>query len=136
MTLDQIRDIQAQINACISKRVDINDGNSCMFKLEEISCFLASSSACIVHAKALYLLDQKNCLDTIYLKKESDNELKKVLSPSVVKQFVETRCIETSLLYTQCEKTHSSLVHAGDFLRSILSTIKSEMQLQGSLMPR
>ena len=133
MTLDQIRDSQRLIEACVSRKVDINNPSDVMTKLEEISCLLSTGASCIAYSKNLLLHARKTVLDNIYLAKESDKELKKALAPSVVSKFVETRTIDAETLHTICERNYSSLVHAGDYLRSILSTIKEELKASANI---
>lgn len=133
MTLDQIKTVQAQIQQVISRKVDINNPTDCMHKLEQISTLLASGSTCIAHSKNILLKARKEALDRIYLAKEGDKELKKVLSPSIVNKFLETRTIDEETLFTECERNYSAIVHSGDFLRSILSCIKEEMRISATM---
>ena len=133
MTEAQIRTIQAQIQTSVNRKVDINNPSDCMHKLQEISTLLASGSTCIAYSKNILLKARKEVLDKIYLSKEGDKELKKYLSPSIVNKFVETRTIEEETLYCECERNYSAIVHCGDFLRSILSTLKQEMIISSSM---
>lgn len=133
MTRDQIIETQALIQSCVSRKVDINNPTDVMHKLEQLSTLLSNGSVCIAHAKNILLKARKQSLDTIYLAKEGDKELKKVLAPSIVNKFLETRTIEEETLFTMCERNYSSMVHAGDYLRSILSTIKEEMRISATI---
>lgn len=133
MTLEQIKDSQLLIEGCVSRSVEISNPSSVMDKLQEISCLLSVGATCIAYSKNLLLSARKKALDSIYLAKDRDDELRKSLSPSVVKQFVETRTIEEETLFTICERNYSSLVHSGDFLRSILSTVKEEMRISSNV---
>lgn len=133
MTKDQILIVQAQIQQAVNRPVDIANPTDVMNKLNELSVLLSTGSTCIAHAKALLLKARKETLDKIYLAKEADKELKYSLSPSVVKQFVETRTIDEEVLFTMCDRNYSALVHAGDFIRSLLSTIKEEMRISSNM---
>lgn len=133
MTLQQIKDSQLLIESCVSKSIEINNPSSVMEKLEEISRLLSTGASCIAYSKNLLLKARKTALDSIYLAKDRDKELQKALSASVVKQFIETRTIDEETLYAICDRNYSSLVHSGDFLRSILSTIKEEMRISSNV---
>lgn len=133
MTLEQIKQAQLLIEGCVSKTVEISNPSSVMDKLEEISRLLSTGASCIAYSKNLLLKARKTALDSIYLAKDRDKELQKALSASVVKQFVETRTIDEETLFTICDRNYSSLVHSGDFLRSILSTVKEEMRISSNV---
>lgn len=126
MTIDHIKEVQEQIQKCIANRVDISDGHNCKYKLEECSALLASAATCLVYAKGILLTQQKEVLAKIYGKTSEDPELKKILSPSIVKQFIEAHTIDAQMLYSECEENKKALIHCGDWLRTILSNIKQE----------
>lgn len=133
MKLEQILIIQAQIQTAINKPVAIENPSSVMNKLNDLSVLLASASSCIPFSKTILLESRYKVMNDIYLAKEGDKILKTNLPPSVATKFVETRTIKEEELFCQCERSYSALVHSIDALRSILSTIKTEMTISANM---
>lgn len=125
MTRQVIEQMQTAIEDLLQKHLDKYDHNAVMQRLLDISTYLGTGAACITHAKKLEL-EQRGA----WLRKYRE-EIDK-MKPSVAKEFVNTACVPEQVLSLRCDRNYSALTHAGDNLRSVLSTIKTEMQMNNA----
>lgn len=122
MKKEQIEEMQDQIESVLQREVDHTYHLDVSHKLAQISTLLASGSICIASSKRLELHTRGKWLRQY---RDEISEMK----PSVAKEFVNTACIDEQILTIRCERNYSALLHAGEMLRSVLSMIKSDMQM-------
>jgi hypothetical protein len=123
MSAEEIKALQEQIESVLSRDVDHTYHLDVSHKLAQISTLLASGSICIAESKRIELTTRGQWLRKY---KDEINEMK----PSVAKEFVNTACIDEQILSLRCDRNYSALLHAGEMLRSVLSMIKADIQLQ------
>lgn len=118
-TIEKLQDTIEQQLAC---SVDPDSGTEIKAKLENLSTYLGTGARCITGSKNLMLLKRREWL-------RQHSERIKDFSPSIIKEFVNTACIDEEILYVRCERNYSAIVHTIDALRSLLSILKAEMTL-------
>lgn len=116
-----IEQLQEDIENTVAAHIDPEDGHQVKDKLQVLSSLLSSCSRCIQESKRRMLIKRKAWLRQHV---EKINEM----SPSIVKEFVNTATIDEEILLVRCERNYSAIVHSIDALRSILSILKTEMQ--------
>lgn len=121
MTKHQIEIIQDQIEALIGEPIDHTNPTAVTERLSGIATMLSTGAKCIAESKRALLLKRREWLRT-HMEKLA------AMKPSVAKEFVETACVDEEIAFVRCDRNYSALVHAGDFMRSILSQLKAEMQ--------
>lgn len=117
-----IEKLQDQIEQQLACSVHPDMGNEIKAKLEALSTYLGTGARCITEAKNLMLIRRRE-----WLRKHSDKIAD--LSPSIVKEYVNTACIDEEILFVRCERNYSAIVHSIDALRSLLSILKAELTL-------
>jgi hypothetical protein len=125
MSAEEISVMQDQIESILKREVDHTFHLDISHKLAQISTLLASGSICIAESKRMELTKRGE-----WLRKYRDeiNDMK----PSVAKEFVNTACIDEQILTIRCDRNYSALLHAGEMLRSVLSMIKADIQMQNA----
>lgn len=119
ITIEKLQDDIEQQLAC---SVHPDDSQAVKAKLEILSTYLGTGAKCITGSKNLMLLKRREWLRKHIEKIEA-------FSPSIIKEFVNTACIEEEILYVRCDRNYSAIVHTIDALRSLLSILKAEMSL-------
>lgn len=122
MSKEQIEEMQDQIESVLRREVDHTYHMDVMHKLSQISALMGTGSSCIAESKRIELQKRGEWLRKF---RDEISEMK----PSVAKEFVNTACIDEQILSIRCDRNYSALTHSGEMLRSVLSTIKSDMQL-------
>lgn len=122
MNKEEIIKTQEKIEAEIGANVHPDATPSIKIKLENLSTYLSNASICISEAKRIQLTYRRKWL-------RDHAERIKDLSPSVIKEYLNTACIDEEILYIRCERNYSALVHSIDALRSLLSIAKAELTL-------
>ena len=122
MSIKQIEDLQTDIEQTIAINVDTDNGHQVKDKLQILSTLLSTCSVCIVESKRIMLKKRGE-----WLRKHAEKVSN--YSPSIAKEFANTACIDEESLFTRCERNYSALVHCIDSLRSILSHLKSELNI-------
>lgn len=117
-----IEKLQDQIEQQLACSVHPDMGNEIKGKLETLSTYLGTGARCITYSKNLMLLKRREWL-------RQHSEKIKDFSPSIIKEFVNTACIDEEILFVRCERNYSAIVHSIDALRSLLSILKAELQL-------
>lgn len=122
MTREEIENIQHQIEEMLAEHLDHRNHTDVMERLTNISTMLATGAKCIAESKRIELTTRG-----AWLRQHEDKVNK--MKPSVAKEFVNTSCVDTQILSLRCDRNYSALTHAGENLRSVLSTVKTEMLL-------
>ena len=122
MTKETIEKLQGQIESVLSASVHPEDGNAIKTKLESLSTYLGTGAGCITESKRLMLIKRKEWL-------RAHVERIKDMSPSIVKEYVNTATVDEEILFTRCERNYSAITHSIEALRSLLSILKAEMSL-------
>lgn len=117
-----IERIQGLIEGQISAEIHPDDTQAVKQKLSTLSTLLSTGSQCIAQAKKQVLLIRREWL-------RQHGEKISNYSPSVVKEYLNTACIDEEILFVRCERNYSALVHCIDALRSLLSIAKAELSL-------
>jgi len=123
MTKEQIEKLQEQIESVLSTSVDPSEGHEVKSQLAEASRLLVDSTNCITAAKGIYLR-----LHSQWLRQHKD-ELN-TMKPSVAKTFSDTSLVDEQILLVRCEQNYKNLGKYIESLITILSFIKSEMNLR------
>lgn len=122
MSREEIEKIQDHIESVLKRDVDHTYHLDVSHKLTQISSLLGLGSNSMTEAKRIELTTRGAWLRQ---HKETINEMK----PSVAKEYVNTSCIDEQILSLRCDRNYNALCHAGEILRSVLSMIKSDMQM-------
>lgn len=125
MTKQEIEVMQDQIESVLKREVDHTFHLDISHKLAQIATLLASGSICIAESKKIELNRRGEWLRKY---KDEINEMK----PSVAKEFINTSCIDEQILSIRCDRNYSALLHAGEMLRSVLSMVKADIQMQAN----
>jgi hypothetical protein len=125
MNKAQIETIQDEIESVLSSVLDHTNISALMERLTLISTYLGTCARAIAESKRLELTKRG-----AYLRQHEERISK--MKPSVAKEFVSTSCIDEQILWLRCDRNYSALAKAGENLRTVLSTMKAEMQFAGS----
>lgn len=120
MTADLIAKYQEEIETVISAHISPDNGHQVKDKLQTLSALLSTGSVCIVEAKRIMLKKRGE-----WLRKHAEKI--SGYSPTIVKEYANTACIDEEMLFLKCERNYSALVHSIDALRSIISYLKIEL---------
>lgn len=118
-----IEQLQTDIENTVAAHIDPEDGHQVKDKLQVLSSLLSTCSRCIQESKRQMLTKRKTWL-------RQHAERISEMSPSVVKEYVNTATIDEEILVIRCERNYSAIVHSIDALRSILSILKAELTTQ------
>jgi hypothetical protein len=122
MTKEEITKVQEEIEAVICIRGNVHDHNDMMERLTQITALLGNCARCISESKRIELEIRGRWL-------REHQERINLMKPSVAKEFVNTACVDEQILSLRCDRNYSALTKAGENFRTILSTIKTEMQM-------
>lgn len=122
MNREEIERIQDHIESVLKRDVDHTYHLDVMHKLTQISSLMGSGSNCMAESKRIELTRRGQ-----YLRQHEERISQ--MKPSVAKEFVNTSCIDEQILSLRCDRNYSALCHSAEILRSVLSMIKSDMQM-------
>lgn len=115
------------INILIEQRVDHSNMELLGEMIEELSSWLAKAtdleSSALFYLKLANKLAYENVAEAIK-KKDIPSEFRGMTSPSVLKEYIQGRCATYHAIYSKAERTHRSLTHRFEALRTLLSKEK------------
>jgi|AraplaDrversion2_2_1032049.scaffolds.fasta_scaffold18364_2 hypothetical protein len=91
-----------------------------------LAAYLPYTGQQMALAKKIMNQKRKEAYDQLVFTQRSLNQ---PVYPSTMKDYVNAQCCEEMYNYDLCERANRSIVHALDFLRSVLSTLKEEMKI-------
>lgn len=91
-------------------------------RMEGLNAYLAESAKIVADAKFNLLKAKQKAYDD-YL------SLGKTLPPSVVTDYIKSRCPDQERAFSFAERINASITHQIDSLRTITSALKSELRL-------
>lgn len=91
-----------------------------------LAAYLPYTGQQMALAKKVMNQKRKEAYDQLIFTQRSLNQ---PVYPSTMKDYVNAQCCEEQYNFDLCERANRSIVHALDFLRSVLSTLKEEMKL-------
>lgn len=117
-----IERIQQQIEDELAKPFKPDSGDELKERLGNITSLLGTSAQCITYSSKLLRKAKGEWLRTY-------SERVKDLPPSVVKEYLNTAAIDLETLAVRCDRNDAALKHTKDSLISLLSILKTEIQL-------
>ena len=117
-----IEKLQEDIERELSTAVNPDNPMEVKNKLQTLSVLLSTGSKCIPYSKRLMLQKRRDWL-------RQHAERIKEFSPSVIKEYISTACIDEEILFVRCERNYSAVTHSIEAMRSILSILKAEMNI-------
>lgn len=116
----QVDDINKQISDCLKSNADKSDPDGLSGKIQELSSLIPSSAHAMATAELLY--NQK-------IGELMENEQFSKMSTTDKKMLFQGKAAKEIALLTYTERLNKGIVHAIDGYRSILSFVKSEMEV-------
>lgn len=117
MSENHIETIVDQITKALSEHIDRNIPDDIMYKIQELTSLLASSSEALASAEMQY--SQR-------LMEETEKLADSKLSATDKKNIIAGRLKKEAYTVTLTERLNKALVHAIEAQRSVLSYIKEE----------
>lgn len=108
------------IREVMDRKIDEKNALAVMERLNELSSLVGLSSEVVANCFKAYQNKKGDVIE------QSGNAN---LSPSILKQYIDSECVNEEAEYKLAERYNAGIVHMIDALRSILSYLKSEMNL-------
>lgn len=119
-TTDTVRQWLSEIETKLSTKIDVSNPDELMCKLNDLSNMTGLSSQSVALTEMFY----NNKLGELIMQKEyvkMGATEKKILFASLASNEI--------YLMTLADRLNRGIVHSGEFIRSILSALKTEMQM-------
>lgn len=118
--LEQLQKHTEDIGKALALQIDISNGDEVKGKLDELQRLLPVSSWCVAQADMLYNEKIGQLIEDHQYRDLGATDKKLVFQGKAKKEIY---------YMTLCDRQNKSITHSMEALRSILSYLKSEMQL-------
>jgi len=121
-----------QADEALALPINTDQGEEVADRLAELIALFPAScnvvAACKWYEQAAY--KQEFHMYAEELKSRAGDTYKHLTAPSVLRDYLKSRTAEFQALYTRAERTNAAITHSMEGLRSILSKLKVDKQIE------
>jgi hypothetical protein len=121
-----------QADEALALPINTDSGEEVANRLAELIALFPSScnvmAACRWYEQAA--IEQVYREEALKMKERAGETYKAFVSPSVLNKYITARTAEFQALYTRAERTNAAITHSMEGLRSILSKLKVDKQIE------
>jgi len=132
-TIDQIFQFFEQLDELLSVKISTVSGEAVADNMADLLMLYPSSvnvlSSAKWYANEAYRYEYNKVTEALK-GKEQPKELKGVLSPLALKEYIKSRTSDFIYIADRAERCNAAITHSLDALRSVLSNLKAERQIQ------
>lgn len=117
----------------MSAKINTDDGEAIAGMIADLLALFSSSTNVCASANWYYeaaMRAEYEHVVTAIKTKEIPPELKPLTAPSVISKYISARCADFLYIRSKSERVNASITHTLDALRSVLSKLKTDMQVQ------
>lgn len=122
-----------RIEAVMSEKLNTDDGDAVSTMIADLLSLFSSSTNVCASASWYYeaaLRAEYEYVVSAVKTKEIPPDLKPLTAPSVLSKYINARCADFLYIRTKADRVNALITHTLDALRSVLSKLKTDMQVQ------
>ena len=130
--MESIYNFQDQLESFLGVTIGADNPEEIADRMAALLVFYPSSAMALASAKYWQAYTYRTEYNTAYKRTTQidPGEAKAFFTPSILKEYINSRTAEYMALVTRCERGNSAITHTLDALRSILSHLKEERKIQ------
>ena len=122
-----------RIESVMVVKINTDDGDAVSAMIADLLSLFSSSTNVCASASWYYeaaMRAEYEYVTSAIKTKEIPPDLKPLTSPSILSKYIAARCADFLYIRTKAERVNASITNTLDALRSILSKLKTDMQVQ------
>jgi hypothetical protein len=131
-SIESVFEFLNQADEALALPINTDSGEEVADRIAEfVNMFSASANvmaACKWYEQAA--IEQVYREEALKMKDRAGETYKSFVSPSVLNKYIAARTAEFQALYTRAERTNAAITHSMEGLRSILSKLKVDKQIE------